>query len=90
MTLARSKVSISVARTLMRRTKPSSPLTTIWSPTRIGRSASRIRPETKFETIDLQAEADADRERAGDQRDLLRVDAELAERQRSIATMKPT
>ena len=53
-TLALSKVSISVARTLMRRTWPSSPLTTIWSPTRIGRSASRIRPDTKFETIDCR------------------------------------
>ena len=51
-TLALSKVSISVARTLMRRTKPSSPFTTIWSPTRIGRSASRMSPETKFDTID--------------------------------------
>ena len=30
----------------------------------------------------LQPEADADRERAGDQRDLLRIDAELAQRQR--------
>ena len=53
-TLARSKVSISVARTRMRRTQPSSPLTTMESPARIGRSASRIRPETKFDTIDCR------------------------------------
>ena len=51
-TVARSKVSISVERTLMRRTVPSSAPTTIQSPTRIGRSASRIRPETKLLTID--------------------------------------
>ena len=51
-TLARSKVSISVARTRTRRTHPSSPLTTIESPTRIGRSVSRMRPDTKFDTTD--------------------------------------
>src|SRR5262245_26559561 len=51
-TLARSKVSISVARTRTRRTHPSSPLTTIESPTRIGRSVSRMRPDTKFDTMD--------------------------------------
>ena len=53
-TVARSKVSISVARTLMRRTQPSSLFTTTQSPTRIGRSASRISPETKFDTTDCR------------------------------------
>ena len=53
-TLERSRVSISVARTWMRRTRPSSPLTLMMSPTRIGRSASRIRPETKFDTTDCR------------------------------------
>ena len=52
--LARSKVSISVARTLMRRTMPCWSPTTIQSPTLIGRSTSRIRPETKLLTIDCR------------------------------------
>ena len=50
MTLARSKVSISVARMLIRRTQPSSFLTTTQSPTRTERSANRMMPEMKFAT----------------------------------------
>ena len=53
-TAERSKVWISVERTEMRFTMPSeSPITT-WSPTRIGRSQSRSRPETKLLTIDCR------------------------------------
>ena len=47
----RWKVSISVALTLMRLTVPSAAPTTIQSPTLIGRSTSRIRPETKLLTM---------------------------------------
>src|SRR5262249_16418190 len=49
-TRARSEVSISVERTLILRTWPSSPPTTTKSPTLIGRSARRIRPDTKLLT----------------------------------------
>ena len=44
----RSKVWISVARTRMWRTSPSTPPTLTQSPTFTGRSTNRIRPETKF------------------------------------------
>ncbi len=44
-TEVRWKVSISVARMLMRRTKPSWPSTTTQSPALIGRSTSRMTPE---------------------------------------------
>ena len=50
----RSKVSISVARALMRRTKPWSAPTTTQSPTLMPRSHNRIRPETKLLTIDCK------------------------------------
>ncbi len=49
---ARSTVSISVALTDIRLTRPRWPLISIQSPTFTGRSASRIRPETKLFTID--------------------------------------
>ena len=53
-TAERSKVWISVERTEIRRTMPSeSPITT-WSPTRIGRSHSSSKPETKLLTIDCR------------------------------------
>ena len=45
MTWVRWKVSISVARMLMRRTKPSWPATITQSPALIGRSTSRMTPE---------------------------------------------
>ena len=48
---ARSKVSISVERTLMRLTMPSPDDVTIQSPTLIGRSKSKISPETKLLTM---------------------------------------
>ena len=54
MTVARSNVSISVERTLIRFTMPSPPVRITQSPTLIGRSASRIRPETKLLTIDCR------------------------------------
>ena len=48
--VARSKVSISVARTAILRTVPCLPPTSIQSPALIGRSTSRMIPETKLET----------------------------------------
>ena len=50
-TLWRWNVSISVARTLIFLTVPETSPATIQSPALNGRSASRIRPETKFETM---------------------------------------
>ncbi len=74
----------------MRRTRPSSPLTLM-----IAADAdqlvrrSRIR-QTKFlDTNRLQAEADADRERARDQGDLLEIDAELAPGAMATAVITP-
>ena len=46
------RVSISVERTLIFLTMPSPELVTIQSPTLIGRSKSRMRPDTKLLTID--------------------------------------
>ncbi|MNJ76934.1 hypothetical protein D3C77_743230 [compost metagenome] len=46
--MERSPIWISVARTLMRRMSPSTPPSDTQSPTLTGRSASRIRPDTKF------------------------------------------
>ncbi len=50
MTVVRSNVWISVARTRIRRMSPSTPPTLTQSPTFTGRSISRMRPETKFWT----------------------------------------
>ena len=50
-TVERSPIWISVARTLMRRMSPSASPSTTQSPTLTGRSTSRIRPDTKFCTI---------------------------------------
>ncbi|MNE64128.1 hypothetical protein D3C80_1595200 [compost metagenome] len=50
-TVERSDIWISVARTLMRRISPSTPARLTQSPTFTGRSVSRIRPEMKFCTI---------------------------------------
>ena len=50
-TVERSLIWISVARTLMRRMSPSTPPSETQSPTWTGRSASRIRPDTKFCTM---------------------------------------
>ena len=54
MTVERSPIWISVERTLMRRMSPSTPESETQSPTFTGRSASRIRPETKFCTMDCR------------------------------------
>jgi hypothetical protein len=50
----RSNVSISVDRTLIFLTMPSPDCVTIQSPTLIGRSNSRMRPETKLLTTDCR------------------------------------
>ena len=52
--VARSNVSISVARALILRTNPCSAPTTTRSPTRMLRSHNRIRPETKLLAIDCR------------------------------------
>ncbi len=79
MRLARSKVSISVERTEMRLTVPCSPPTTTQSPD-LDRTLDQ-QNETGDEVVDdrLQAEADADGERAGDDREIGDVEAGVGE-----------
>ena len=78
-TCVRWKVSISVARMLMRRTKPSWPLTDTQSPALIGRSTSRKTPEITLLAMFCRPKADADRQRAQHDREVGEVDAERAD-----------
>ena len=87
-----SPLMIVVARMLMRSILPVIDATVTTSPTRIGRSSSRMIPLTKFDTISCKPKPSPDAQRGQDHADLVqpqvdrREPGENSDRQHEIAT----